>query len=175
MKRLIAVPVLAAAATLTIAGCSSSKPTIEHGTEHISLSSHSSANDALLQGTANGPVFSGPGTVRAESNKNNAPLHAFFPGGSFIVYPYGKGGPSSAKTNSKTCAVKQVGKNQKFTVSSGTGNLQHISGKGTATITFTAVMPRLSNGKCNFSDSAKPMAGTAFQTVDATIYVRVPR
>jgi len=49
--------------------------------------------------------------------------------------------------------------------SKSTGSFKDATGHGTVKDVFSATMPRLSNGKCNTSDNAQPLAAGAYTTL----------
>jgi hypothetical protein len=49
-----------------------------------------------------------------------------------------------------------------------TGSFAGATGTGKATVTFTADAPKLSSGKCNMSQNAKPLANGAIGVFDAS-------
>ena len=55
-----------------------------------------------------------------------------------------------------------------FTITGGTGKFAGATGSGTATVLFAAYAPKKSNGTCNESNSAQPLANGAISTFSSS-------
>ncbi len=167
-----AVAVLAAAGTaaLLMAACSSSGD--PSGTESFVLTTRATVANPVYRAVATG-VFSATGTMQATSTASNAPLKATFSGGTFLLSQV-SAGQQAGKVDSTTCLAALTNTGLKYKISSGTGRYQGITGSGTANITFTGRLPKLSNGKCNESNNAIPVAGTVLSVVRASGPVTLP-
>jgi hypothetical protein len=173
MARILAkaAAILAAAAGITLltAGWSSADPS---GTQSFVFTTHSTAANPLYNAVATG-VFKATGTVQATSAASNAPLRARFPGGTFLISQVSSG-KQTGTINPTTCAAAYTDTGLKYTIGSGTGTYNGITGTGTANLKFTGTLPKLSNGKCNESTTAVPLAGTAYSVVNASGPVTLP-
>lgn len=173
MARILTRTVAALAATagtaLLVGACSSGDPS---GTQTFNLVTRQVVRDPVYRTVASG-VFSATGTMQATGTASNAPLKATFPGGTFLLNETSGGKPSAA-INSTTCAVRFAATDVKYKLADGTGDYKGISGSGTATVKFTGVLPKLSDGKCNTSSGATPIAGTLLSTVHASGPVSLP-
>lgn len=158
-----------ASAALFTAGWSSGGTS---GTQSFVLTTRSTAPNPVYHAVASG-VFSATGTMQATSTASNAPLKARFPGGTFMVDEVSPG-RQSGTINPSTCAAVYTDTGLKYKISNGTGKYKGITGSGTATLKFTGTLPKLSNGKCNESTNATPVAGTAYSVVHASGPVTLP-
>jgi hypothetical protein len=163
--------ILAAAASTALlpAGWASASSS---GTQSFVLATRSTAPNPVYQAVASG-VFSATGTMRATSTASNAPLKATFPKGTFLLNEV-SAGRQSGTINPSTCAAVYTETGLKYKLTSGTGSYKGISGGGTANLRFTGTLPKLSNGKCNESTSATPLAGTAYTVMHASGPVTLP-
>lgn len=166
-----AAAILAAAASTALlsAGWASASSS---GTQSFVLTTRSTAPNPVYQAVASG-VFSATGTMRATSTASNAPLKATFPKGTFMLNEV-SAGHQSGTINPSTCAAVYTETGLKYTISNGTGSYKGITGSGTANLKFTGTLPKLSNGKCNESTTATPVAGTALSVVHARGPVTLP-
>jgi hypothetical protein len=161
----------AAAGTALLTGAWSSS-TDPSGTQSLVLTTRSTAANPVYQAVATG-VFKATGTVQARSTASSAPLRARFPGGTFLISQVSAGKETGA-INPTTCAAAYTDTGLKYKIGSGTGKYAGIAGSGTANIKFSGTLPKLSNGKCNESTTAVPMAGTALSVVHASGPVTLP-
>jgi hypothetical protein len=175
MRRILAkaAVVLAAAAGVgllvaarAVAGSSMS------GTESFTLTTRSVTAHPVYHAVAKG-VFSATGTVQATSASWRAPLKATFPGGTFMIEKMTPG-KQAGTINPSNCAIDFTATGATYKISNGTGNFKGITGSGTSTITFSGRLPKLSDGRCNLSDHAMPVPGTALLVVHASGPVTVP-
>ncbi len=166
-----AAAILAAAASTAMfsAGWASASSS---GTQSFVLTTRSTAPNPVYQAVASG-VFSATGTMQATSTASNAPLKATFPKGTFMLNEV-SAGHQSGTINPSTCAAVYTETGLKYTISNGTGSYKGITGSGTANLKFTGTLPKLSNGKCNESTTATPVAGTALSVVHASGPVTLP-
>jgi hypothetical protein len=162
--------VAAVAGAGVLAACGSSGPS--SGTQTFDLTTHSVSARPLYHAVASG-VFSATGTMQAASSASSAPLVARFPGGTFQLGDL-TSGKETANVNPKTCAATFNVTGVTYKLSHGTGKYAGISGHGNATLKFTGTLPKLSNGSCNESSSALPVAGTTTTTVRASGPATVP-
>ena len=176
MKDILAKPAAAAAAAVAAAGlltaAQSAPGGTRSGTESFTLTTHSLGANPAYQAVAKG-VFSAKGTMQATSGASNAPLKATFPGGTFMIDKE-KPGKQSGTVNGSTCRASYTATGATYKISDGTGSYKGIAGGGTATVTFTGTLPKLSSGKCNESGNAVPVAGTTFTAVHASGPVTLP-
>jgi hypothetical protein len=174
MRRIPGRPVAALAVVagtgVLAAACGSSGPST--GTQTFDLTTHSVSGNPLYHAVASG-VFSATGTMQAASSASSAPLVARFPGGTFQLGNLTTG-KESANVNPKTCAAVFNVTGVTYKLSHGTGRYQGITGHGNATLKFTGTLPKLSNGTCNQSSTALPVAGTTTTTVHASGPASVP-
>ena len=168
--RSVAVLAAVAGAGVLAAACGSSGPS--SGTQAFDLTTHSISGRPVYHAVASG-VFSATGTMQAASSASNAPLVARFPGGTFQLGNL-TSGKESANVNHKTCAAVFNVTGVTYQLGHGTGSYQGITGHGSATLKFTGTLPRLSNGSCNESSTALPVAGTTTTTVHASGPATVP-
>jgi hypothetical protein len=168
--RSIAALAAAASAGVLAAACGSSGPST--GTQTFDLTTHSISGNPVYHAVASG-VFSATGTMQAASSATNAPLVARFPGGNFQLGNL-TSGKESANINPKTCAAVFNVTGVTYKLSHGTGSYQGITGHGNATLKFTGTLPKLSNGSCNESSTALPVAGSTTTTVHASGPATVP-
>ncbi len=166
-----AAAILAAAASTAMfsAGWASASSS---GTQSFVLTTRSTAPNPVYQAVASG-LFSATGTMQATSTASNAPLKATFPKGTFMLNEV-SAGHQSGTINPSTCAAVYTETGLKYTISNGTGSYKGITGSGTANLKFTGTLPKLSNGKCNESTTATPVAGTALSVVHASGPVTLP-
>jgi hypothetical protein len=169
-----AAAVLAAAASTALlsAPWASASTSSMSGTQTFVLTTRSTAANPVYQAVATG-VISATGTMQATSTAASAPLKATFPKGTFMLNEE-TAGKQSGTINPSTCAAVYTDSNLKYKISNGTGSYKGISGSGTANLKFTGTLPKLSNGKCNESTSATPVAGTALSVVHASGPVTLP-
>jgi hypothetical protein len=165
-----AILAAAAGATLLTGGWASAGD--PSGTQSFVLSTHSTAANPVYTAVATG-VFSATGTAQATSTASNAPLKASFPGGTFEISQV-TAGKQTGTINPSTCAAVYTDSGLKYKLGSGTGKYTGITGSGTANLKFTGTLPKLSNGKCNESTTATPIAGTAYSVVHASGPVTLP-
>lgn len=168
--RSVAALAAAAGAGVLAAACGSSGPS--SGTQTFDLTTHSISGSPVYHAVASG-VFSATGTMQAASWASNAPLIARFPGGTFHVGNLTTG-KETANVNPRTCAAVFNVTGVSYQLSHGTGSYQGITGHGNATLKFTGTLPKLSNGSCNQSSTALPVAGTTTTTVHASGPATVP-
>lgn len=142
------------------------------GTQTFVLTTRSTAPNPVYQAVASG-VFSATGTMQATSAASGAPLKAKFPHGTFMLDEVSPG-RQSGTINPSTCAAVYTDTGLKYKITNGTGSYKGITGSGTANLRFTGTLPKLSNGKCNESTSATPVAGTALSVVHARGPVTLP-
>jgi hypothetical protein len=167
----------AAATGLTIwglAACSSS-PATTTGTETMSgtvtgmAAVGSSTTGPAIPITMTGPVtatsvFDTPGgngtkaTITFKTDKGNLVVDANAPDAN-----------AQPAVNSSTCYFSQV-VHATYTVVGGksTGAFKGATGSGNAAVTFHAYDPKLTNGKCNESNSAQPLANGALSSFTAS-------
>jgi hypothetical protein len=169
LTRTAAALAATAATALLVGAWSSGDPS---GTQTFNLVTRQVVKDPVYRAVASG-VFSATGTMQASGTASNAPLKATFPGGTFLLTET-SGGKPAATINSTTCAVRFAATGVQYKLSGGTGSYKGISGSGTATVRFTGVLPKLSDGKCDTSSSAEPKAGTLVSTVHASGPVTLP-
>jgi hypothetical protein len=176
MARILTKTVAALAASAAAAGTAllvgAWAPGDPSGTQTFNLVTRQVVRDPVYRAVASG-VFSATGTMQAQGTASNAPLKATFPGGTFLLTET-SGGKPAATINSTTCAVRFAATGVQYKLSGGTGSYKGISGSGTATVRFTGVLPKLSDGKCDTSSSAEPKAGTLVSTVHASGPVTLP-
>jgi hypothetical protein len=165
-----AILAAAGAAVLLTAGWSA--PGDPSGTQRFIFTTHSTAATPVYRVVASG-VFSATGTAQATSKAMTAPLKATFPDGTLLVSPVSAGRQSRA-VNATTCAVAYTETGARYTVATGTGRYKGISGRATATVKLTGRLPKLSDGKCDESPSATPIAGTTTSFIDASGPVSLP-
>ncbi len=163
MAKSAAILAAAASAALLPAGWASASTS---GTLSFVLTTHSTAANPVYNAVASG-LFSATGTMQATSTASNAPLKAKFPNGTFLVNET-SAGKQSGTVNPSTCAAVYTETGLKYKITDGTGHYAGISGTGTADLKFTGTLPKLSNGKCNESTTAVPVAGTATSVVHAS-------
>jgi hypothetical protein len=166
-----AAAVLAAAASAALLSAPWALASMS-GTQRFVLTTRSTAANPVYQAVATG-VISASGTMQATSTASNAPLKAKFPKGTFMLNEV-SAGRQSGTINPSTCAAVYTDTGLKYKLSNGTGSYKGITGTGTANLKFTGTLPKLSNGKCNESSSATPMAGTALSVVHASGPVTLP-
>ncbi len=142
------------------------------GTQSFVLTTRSTVANPVYQAVASG-VFSATGTMQATSAASTAPLKATFPKGTFLINEVSTG-KESGTINPSTCAAVYTDTGLKYKITGGTGSYNGITGSGTANLKFTGTLPKLSNGKCNESSSATPLAGTALSVVHASGPVTLP-
>jgi hypothetical protein len=164
--------ILAAAAGTALLTAGWSVPGDPSGTQRFVFTTHSMAATPVYRAVATG-VFSATGTARATSKAATAPLKATFSNGTLLISQVSAGRQSRA-INTRTCAVAYTETGARYTVASGTGRYKGISGRGTATLKLTGRLPKLSNGKCNESPSATPIAGTTTSFIDVSGPVTLP-
>jgi hypothetical protein len=111
--------------------------------------------------------------MQGTSAASNAPLKATFPKGTFLINEV-SAGKEAGTINPSTCAAVYTDTGLKYKINGGTGSYKGITGSGTANLKFTGTLPKLSNGKCNESSTATPMAGTALSVVHASGPVTLP-
>ena len=168
--RSVAALAVVAGTGVLAAACGSSGPST--GTQTFDLTTHSVSGNPLYHAVASG-VFSATGTMQAASSASSAPLVARFPGGTFQLGNLTTG-KESANVNPKTCAAVFNVTGVTYKLSRGTGRYQGITGHGNATLKFTGTLPKLSNGTCNQSSTALPVAGSTTTTVHASGPASVP-
>jgi len=164
--------ILAAAAGTALLTTGWSVPGDPSGTQRFVFTTHSMAATPVYRAVATG-VFSATGAAQATSKAAHAPLKTTFPNGTLLISQVSAGRQSRA-INTKTCAVAYTETGARYTVASGTGRYKGISGRGTATLKFTGTLPKLSNGKCDESTSATPIAGTTTSFIDVSGPVTLP-
>jgi len=156
--------VVAALGIAGLAAACSSSPSTTSGTEHFSSVLHGQAalgNSFTL--TYTGPV----NTTGSFSTSGPAPTpgqeKAFDTKAGTLELKVDKVPVNTQNGNPTTCAFK-ADTVVDYTVvgSKSTGKFAGASGSGTVTAIFTGTGPRLSNGKCNESNSAQPIASTAY-------------
>jgi hypothetical protein len=167
-----AAAILAAAGGTALCTAGWSTPGDPSGTQRFVLTSHSTAPTPVYRAVAGG-VFHAAGTAQATGRAATAPLKMTFPGGTFLITQVSAGKPSGS-INATTCVAHYSETGVKYTVGSGTGKYAGIKGSGSADIKFTGTLPKLSNGKCDESPAATPMAGTASSVIDASGPVTMP-
>jgi hypothetical protein len=174
MARILAkaAAVLAAAAGTALFTAGWSAPGDPSGTQSFVLTTHSTAPSPVYHAVASG-VFSATGTMQATSTASDAPLKATFPSGTFLLTQT-SAGRQTGSISPSTCAAVYTVTGLTYKIGSGTGSYKGITGSGTANLKFTGTLPKLSNGKCNESSTAVPIAGTATSVVHASGPVTLP-
>jgi hypothetical protein len=160
MKTIItgaAIGLAAIAAVATVANAGSGRSGIETITG-------SSSNPNIVAIHASG-VFTANGTFKPPSeNKKGTVVHFVFRNGTLTAVA---GAPVNGPMhlNHGTCAGS-ASTYIAYAISPGksTGAYAGATGHGTATLTFSAVFPRLPSGACNFSSNAAPKPGTAHES-----------
>jgi hypothetical protein len=167
-----AAALVAAAAGTAMLTAGWSAPGDPSGTQSFALATHSTAQNPVYRAVATG-VFKATGTMQATSSASSAPLKASFPGGTFLLTQT-SAGKQTGSINPSTCRAVYTVTGLAYKIGSGTGTYKGISGSGTANLKFTGTLPKLSNGKCNESTSATPIAGTAYSVVHASGPITLP-
>jgi hypothetical protein len=154
----LAVPASASPATV--------RPAAVSGTEHFQIMSTSTTSNKLSVIVYG--AFTAAGTDIESANSNGPTSTSVFalPGGSFKVTHTN---PNGGSFNTKTCLFMFTGKGT-FKLSGGTGKYKGITGKGTFTLAFLGIAPRLKSGACN--PNAVPI--TSHQLVNATGAIKIP-
>ena len=177
-------PVLAVAAAALLTGaaaCGSSSSssakaspsaTSMSGTESFTGSATGKAavaNNTTFPLTWSGPVKTTSTFSTGGSGPKKGQHHTFkTAAGNFVVVVSGK--PTTVQhASATTCYFSQV-VTVPYTVdgAASTGKFAGATGTGTAVVTFAAYGPKLSNGKCNQSNSAVPLAKGASATFKGT-------
>jgi hypothetical protein len=161
MKRLITVVatilalILAAAsaASASTAKCRSGTEVIVGYTTNLSIID---ANVTVLPVKAYGVVHT-RGTLSL-AGPTNGTSSFIFRAGKLTVKHKQTSGTSQPTLNSRTCVFSQT-EGGVYTVLGGTGKFWGAKGHGKYHLYFAIVFPRLKNGKCNTSQSAKPVRG----------------
>jgi hypothetical protein len=164
--------ILAAAAGTALLTAGWSAPGDPSGTQRFVLTTHSVEAAPVYRAVATG-VFSATGTAKAASDAPTAPLKVTFPNGTLLIGLVAPGRESHA-INTTTCAVAYTETGARFTVATGTGRYKGISGRGTGTLKVTFRLPKLSNGKCDESTTATPVAGSTTSFIDVSGPVTLP-
>ena len=149
-----AIGLAAIAAVATVANAGSARSGIETIT-----GSTSNPNSVVIHASG---VFTATGTFKPPgSNKKGTAVHFVFRNGTLTaIGDAAINGPMHL--NHATCAGSAV-TYIPYVISPGKskGAYAGATGHGTATLTFSAVFPRLASGACNFSSNAAPKPGTA--------------
>ena len=178
--RLSEAVLAAAVIALMAAGCSSypparrSGPAVtakvagpKSGTEIFTLSTSSGATKPMFLAVASG-VFRATGAMQPSSSASSAPLHAWFPGGTFEVDLLSKGIQSSS-INPTTCLVAIRRDDTEYKITKGTGKYQGITGAGMADIEFSVKLLKM-RGKCPsiaVAQKTDPVAGSTSRQIHA--------
>jgi hypothetical protein len=168
----IAVVLLAGLAAVT--GCDSggSGPAPRSGTETLVMVTRSLANNPDFTATASGLFAAAGSLVRVGDSDDES--RAVFPHGSFLVsHPHSQADVTSQSVSQATCVATEI-EHAPYTISDGTGRYKGITGSGTATVTFSATLPKLKDGRCDMSSTVTPVAGTALTTIRGVGKVRIP-
>jgi len=174
MKRLMAVSAAAlalglatsSAASAAVAGAKSGTEVIQGSTTKLSVIE---SNASVVPLGAHGVVDT-YGYI-ALSGPTNGRSTLYFHAGNLRVKHTQTSGGSQPSFNSKTCVASQV-QGGLYTVVAGTGKFYGAKGHGRYTVDFTAKFPRLKNGKCNASNSAKPISGKISFLADGPLTVK---
>ena len=161
MKRLITlvatilalVLAAASAASASTARCRSGVEVIVGSTTNLSIIE---ANVSVLPVKAYGVVHT-KGTLSLGGPANGTSSFNFR-AGKLTVKHKQTSGTSQPTLNSRTCVFSQS-QGGIYTVVGGTGKFHGATGHGKYQVVFAIVFPRLKNGKCNTSQSAKPVRG----------------
>jgi hypothetical protein len=167
-----AAAILAAAGGTVLLTTGWSAAADSSGTQRFILTTHSMASPPVYRAVASG-VFSATGHAQATSKASTAPLKITFPDGTLLISQV-SAGKQTGTVDAKTCVADYKDTGVRYTVGSGTGKYRGISGSGTADVRFIGTLPKLSNGKCDESPTATPIAGTTSSTIDASGPVHMP-
>jgi hypothetical protein len=181
LRKILVVSALAASA-LVAAGCSSSSsttsppathsatptatPTILTGTEIIAGDTASTANTPVIPLKAYG-LFTDTGNFKLSGSARTGTDILPLAKGGIRVY-HAQVGSGGSILDAKTCQAKFTEGGTFKVVPGSTGAYKGITGSGNYLVTFQGTMPRLKSGKCNTSDSATPVSGTALTIFKVT-------
>lgn len=169
--RKIGLTLSAGVAVALLAACSSSSTTTtgpKSGTETISGSTTSVANNVTIPLTASGVVSATNGKLPTGGPNNGTDTLTFKQGGLTVHHVQ-----SSSKMHfDKTACSFTGGASGKYTVKGGTGVFKGATGNGVFTVTFSGKFA-LTDGKCKAGNSTKPTS--ALTSFKATGPLSVPQ
>ena len=163
----IKLTLLAAATILTLAACSST-PSTTTGTETW----RATETGAAVVGTGppvyhlqfTGPVQATSTWSPPDNNATKATVTFKTTAGNLTVdasVPDNANPPTT--TNAKSCqSIQTITGTYTVVGSKSTGKFKNATGHGTIKDVFAATLPKLSNGHCNTSESAQPLAAGAW-------------
>jgi len=161
LKRLMTIAAMVLSLVLAAASAASASTTASRsGTEVIAGSTTNLsiilANVSVVPVTAYGVVRT-KGTISLGGSANGTSSFNFRAGKLTVKHTQTSGG-SQPTFNQKTC-VASLTEGGVYTVVGGTGSFSGARGHGKFKVYFAIVFPRLKNGKCNTSQSARPVSG----------------
>jgi hypothetical protein len=121
-------------------------------------------------GSGPGPIlFHGAINAACTEILGNNVDHVVCPHGTFDVNHSANGGTPSFNLNPVTCVATIQIVGVPFFFQNGTSAYAGIGGNGLATIRVNQVLPRNSDGSCNTSETAQPVAGLEIITATANV------
>ena len=163
-KRKIIIPAVAIAG-VALAACSSSTSTTS-GTEHFSGVAHGQAAlGNIVQLTFTGPVDTTGTFNTSGTGPKPGQLAPFLTKAGTLMLKVDKVPVNTQNGNPTTCVfTANTVVDYSVVGSKSTGKFKDATGSGKVTVVFSGTGPRLSNGKCNLSSSAQPIASTAYSS-----------
>jgi hypothetical protein len=134
------------------------------------LTTHATGPSGAYTVIASG-VFSGRGKATTQSARV---LKVTIGSGTFLVH-HANSASNPVKpptTNQQTCFLSVTTKAGAYSLSDGTGKYAGMTGGGQALITFSGKFAK-KGGKCDFSQSARPVQGTTTTVVHAAGHVKL--
>jgi hypothetical protein len=188
MKRTTLAVIAAVPLALLAAACSSSSSSTASGsaTHSATPTATSMTGTEVMKGTVTGKAviantttyhltLTGPVSTTGtwtSPNGNATKVTTTFttPAGNLVVNadaPDANNPPTAS--NASTCLFKStIHATYVVDGAKSTGKFAGATGSGDVAVTFAAYTPKLSNGKCNTSNSAQPLAAGAVSTFTAT-------
>ncbi|TVZ02996.1 hypothetical protein EAS64_21265 [Trebonia kvetii] len=144
------------------------RPAAVSGTQHFQM-----MNTSTSQTTINNPLLAWGVITSAGVDHQNANGTDTFhlSGGTFLVKHTTKKGTQDQSFNPKTCLFMYSEKGT-FKLGSGSGKYKGISGSGTYALSVIGIGPKLKNGTCNPSQTARALGQQ--QEIQAVGKIKLP-